>query len=301
MQEQSTMLQSKSSAHPSSSTTSVISNAAARSRHRDEDPGNSEPTHEEQDNKRLKLEIDIHATNLAILREMADHSKKTLSALQAQTEYLRRAQLSMQVNNISQVLEHFKSIVQRRLDEVRNLQATLERRQEMMLLECISKSPSKKAQIEALMAQTKKVLEVAKARAAVVAAQVEPKIEEKERELVALLEEQKRAAALPVPPRLICVSHGLAMPVPAGFSTGGAFGCGRPVMQMQPNMQMQPRMIHQVVPSVNHRPVVENDDTDASDVEENEESDDGDDVGYGDDDDVSDYFAGYSDAHNQEE
>lgn len=308
MQKQPKMLQSKSSAQPSSTTTTVSSNAAARSRPREEDSGTSESTQEEQDNKRLKSEIDIHNANLAILREMSDHSKKMLSALQAQTEYLRRAQLSMHVDSVSQVLEHFKTIVQRRLDEVRNLQATFERRQELILHECISQNPRKKAQMEALMAQTKKALEVAKARAAVVAAQVEPKIEEKERELVALLEEQKRAA-LPVHPQFISGSHGfVAMPVAAGFSAGGAFGCGRPmmlhpnnmVMQMQPNMQLQPRMMHQAVPTVNYRPVVESDETDVSDVEENEDSDDGDDVGCGDDDD-SDYFDDYGDVHNQEE
>lgn len=289
MQEQLNMLLSKSIAHSSSTSTIVGSDAATRSRPRDEDSGNSEPTHQEQDtNKRLKSEIDIHTTNLAILREMADHSKKMLSALQAQTEYLRRAQLSMQVNSVRQVLDHFKGIVQRRLDEVQNLQATLERRQELILHDCISQSPSKKAQMEALMAQTKKALEVAKARAAVVAAQVEPKIEDKERELVALLEEQKRTEALPVPPQFISVPQGLAMPVPAGFPAGVAFDCGRPMMlhpnnmmmQMRSNMQMQPRMMHQAVPSVNNRPVVE--------------SDDGDYVGYGDDDE-SDCFDGYCD------
>lgn len=140
------------------------------------------------------------AASLALLTTMESQSKKMLSMLALQTEHLRRTQLSLRASAMNQSLHQLQWPIHRKQDEVRQLQVTLERRQELMLQDSIRQDAERKTELEALIEETKSALENAKLQATTIATQLAPQILGKKKEIALILEELGKCRdPIPVP------------------------------------------------------------------------------------------------------
>lgn len=123
-----------------------------------------------------------------------------LSMLALQTEHLRRTQLSLRASAMNQLLQQLQWPVHRKQEEVRQLQVTLERRQELMLQDSIRQDTERKNELEALIGDTKSALEKAKLEATTITRQLAPQILEKKKEIDLILEELSKCRdPIPVP------------------------------------------------------------------------------------------------------
>lgn len=140
------------------------------------------------------------AASLALLTTMESQSKKMLSMLALQTEHLRRTQLSLRASAMNQSLHQLQWPIHRKQEEVRQLQVTLERRQEFMLQDSIYQDVERKTALEALIEETKSALEKAKLQATTMSTQLAPQILEKKKEIALILAELGKCRdPIPVP------------------------------------------------------------------------------------------------------